>query len=120
MGAIIPKLRQSARGQRCTLNTPFCNHDPETTVLAHLPSNVKGLATKSDDWNACFACSGCHEALDNHMLKEQHYYCLQALQRTQKIWFDMGLITIPGQIKQPPKPSAKIMPRRPFVVQGDA
>ena len=29
-------LRQAARGERCTLRLWCCNHDPETTVLAHI------------------------------------------------------------------------------------
>ena len=29
-------LRKAARGQMCTVRIPgYCNHDPETSVLAH-------------------------------------------------------------------------------------
>jgi putative nuclease YbcO-like protein len=117
MGVVSKKLRDSARGQECTVRSSYCNHDPETTVLAHLPSEVKGGATKSDDWNACFACSGCHAALDAYRLPVRFYY--DALQRTQKIWRDMGLIVIAGDNEKPRKPSAKIVQRSPLYARGD-
>lgn len=109
MGIVSAKLRASAKGQQCTVRSSFCNHDPETTVLAHLPSEVAGKATKSDDWHACFACSSCHDALDRHTLG--YGIMFFALQRTQKIWRDMGLIVIAGDNEKPRKPSHKIMQR---------
>jgi hypothetical protein len=114
MGIISPKLRASARGQPCTLQIAgTCNHDPETTILAHLPSEVAGRSTKSDDFNACFSCSACHEMLDMHLLPKQSelYYCLRALQRTQKIWRDMGLLVIAGDNEKPRTPSNKVIAR---------
>lgn len=96
MGVIVPKLRQSARGQPCTLNFPYCNHDPETTVLAHLPSQVKGMGNKGDDWHAVFACSNCHHDLDNRVYTERDDTIQRALQRTQRIWFEMGLMSFPA------------------------
>jgi len=60
-------VRQAACGRDCTLRTPgICNHNPETTVLCHI--NIPpfgGMATKSPDWMALFACSDCHAVLDN-------------------------------------------------------
>ncbi len=119
MGIVSQKLRDSAKGQECTLRiVGTCNHDPETTVLAHLPSAVAGKATKSDDWHAAFACSACHHALDYHAMTngDVAYYSLRALQCTQKIWRDKGLIVIAGDNEKPRKPSSKIMPRRPLTV----
>jgi len=56
------KIRQSARMQECTVRIPgVCNHNPETTVLAHLGS---GTAKRGDDTNAVYACSDCHDAID--------------------------------------------------------
>lgn len=125
MGVVSQKLRDSAKGQPCTFQTPFCNHDPETTVLCHLPSNVKGMGTKSDDWNAAFGCSACHEAIDTHKFSGdgKFAYCYRALQRTHKIWRDLGLITIAGDNPKPRKPSSKTLPRKllwqPGVSDGD-
>lgn len=116
MGVVSQKLRDSARGQMCTLRTCICNHNPETTVLAHLPSPIAGKGTKSDDWHACFACSSCHSAMDRRSPVETNWPAarLRALQETQRIWFDMGLMTIPVSEPRPRKPSAKILPRRPL------
>lgn len=59
-------LRQFARGQECTLRLEgVCNHDPETTVLAHIVR--KGHSTmggKPHDLSAVHACSACHDVID--------------------------------------------------------
>jgi hypothetical protein len=58
-------LRQSARGETCTLRLNCCNCDPSTTVLAHLRFfSWAGMGQKPDDLLAVFACSACHNALD--------------------------------------------------------
>ena len=112
MGVVSAKLRDSARGQDCTLNLPgVCNWDPETVVLAHLPSVVKGMMTKSDDWHACFACSDCHTAIDNPKGNLPYGYMLRALQRTQKVWFEMGMLRVPVSEKRRPA-LTKIYPRK--------
>lgn len=113
MGVVSTKLRESARGQECTLNFPCCNHNRETTVLAHLPSNVSGMGTKSDDWHAVFACSSCHDALDLRKAEDTYWFALNALWQTQRIWFDMGLLKVPVTEKRK-KQSKKIMTRRPL------
>ena len=47
MRVISQKLRDSARGQDCTLRLPgICNFDSATTVLAHLPCGQKGMGMK--------------------------------------------------------------------------
>jgi Protein of unknown function (DUF1364) len=114
MGFVSQRLRDSAKGRECTLHSRFCNHDPATTVLAHLPSSVKGMANKGDDYHAVFACSACHEAMDNHRLIDGgDEYMLRALQRTQKFWFDEGLIVVEARAKLPPRqPSKKSLPVR--------
>jgi hypothetical protein len=105
MGIVSQKLRDSARGQPCSLRSGYCNHDPETTVLAHLPSVVKGMGTKSNDWHAVFACSRCHEALDQHQSK--YLDVIRAIEETQRFWVDNGMIIIAGDTKKPRKPSSK-------------
>lgn len=114
MGVIVPKLRQSARGQSCTLNLPSCNHDPDTTVLAHLSSVVKGVGNKGDDWHAVFACSNCHYDLDNHVWNDFHTLeaVTRGIQRTQAKWVEMGLMSFPAKAVAPPKSSPKILNRR--------
>lgn len=59
------KIRDSARGEECSLRLPCCNGDPETTVLAHLRYfGWAGIAQKPHDFLAVYACSSCHDALD--------------------------------------------------------
>lgn len=92
-----PKLRKSARAQECTLNVvDVCNYDPETVVLAHIDSEFKGVALKSPDYMACFACSACHAWLDQHLGPEEDrlFYALRGSQRTLKQWFDEGVLTV--------------------------
>lgn len=58
------KLRDSARGEDCTLQIhPYCNGNPETVVLCHLPSG-SGTGQKSPDWFAVYGCSSCHDVID--------------------------------------------------------
>lgn len=58
-------LRKSAAGEICTLRLACCNHDTETTVLAHLRFfSWAGMGQKPPDYLAVFACSACHDAID--------------------------------------------------------
>ena len=97
-----PKLRQSAKGQQCTLQIlHVCNHDPYTTVLAHLPDESKGMGVKADDISACFACSACHDVIDGRvefgrMIDfDREWYMRRAQNRTWRKWIEMGLIKLP-------------------------
>ena len=91
------KLRDSARGQACTLEVySVCNGNPETTVLAHIQTMGGGMGTKADDISACFACSSCHEWLDQHKGTEEDelFYTRRALVKTHIIWHQTGVIKI--------------------------
>lgn len=110
MGIISSKLRASAKGQPCTFQIAgVCNHDPETVVLCHLPSEIKGAGNKSDDWHAAFGCYACHEAIDQHRLSKEDelFYSFRALQRTQRYWIDAGLIVIPADLKTSGAPKTR-------------
>lgn len=119
MGMISQRLRASAKGQQCTLQFPrICNHDPETTVLCHLPSPVKGMGNKGDDFYAVFACSACHAAMDQHDVdpREIDCYMLHALQKTIRHWIINGDLVLAGvkEEKAKPKSSKQLPPRRPL------
>ncbi|WP_295460481.1 nuclease domain-containing protein [uncultured Pseudomonas sp.] len=92
------KLRDSARGQDCTLRIPgICNGNPETTVLAHIACGQKGMGLKSPDNMAVFACSCCHDLLDGRRRGElDQRDVIRALGETQAIWISQGLMTIKG------------------------
>lgn len=88
------KLRDSARGQDCTLRlVGICNFNPETTVLCHIGTNA-GIGTKSGDNMAVFGCSSCHNEIDT---KAKGFYgadIIRALGETQQIWIDSGLMVV--------------------------
>jgi len=94
------KLRQSAKLQACTLNiVGVCNYLPETTVLAHIPDQYKGIGFKSSDISSCFACSSCHDAIDGRVIVDEfednaEFYLFRAWRRTIERWFDMGVINV--------------------------
>jgi len=99
-------IRQSAKGEDCTLNIAgVCNYNPETTVLAHLPDESKGMGRKSDDISACYACSDCHDVIDGRSMKkltvlvedgELEWYMRRAMVRTWRRLVDKGIISIRG------------------------
>lgn len=59
-------LRKTARGRGCMVRLPgICNHNSETTVLAHVRlAGVSGMGIKADDLLGAWACSACHDAID--------------------------------------------------------
>lgn len=95
-----PKLTKSARGEDCTLRIhPYCNGNPETTVLCHLPSG-SGMGQKSPDWFAVYGCSTCHNIIDGRIKNgavtrnELLSIMNQALFRTWERMIEKGLIKI--------------------------
>lgn len=94
------KLRDSARGQECTVRVPgVCNYDPDTTVLAHV--NGGGMGTKHSDMAGAVSCSACHQWLDYGYLKNSDTYTrdsyhLAGVIETQQRWIDDGLISVKG------------------------
>jgi len=92
-------IRKSARGQTCQVRVPgVCNHNPETTVLAHM--NGAGMGAKAADHEAAYACSACHEWLDGGYVQQgcsradRDLAHLFGVIRTQRILIDMGLIEV--------------------------
>lgn len=95
------KLTKAARGQECTIRLhPYCNCNPETTVLAHAPSPDKGMGIKSPDFWGAFACSNCHDIVDfrrrvDIISREEIYHRhIQGVYETLKIQIAMGNIKI--------------------------
>lgn len=94
------KLTRAARDQSCTANiAPYCNDDPQTTVLAHAPHIDGGMGTKGPDEWALFACSDCHDIIDGRVTvelsEEEVFICVyRGIQRTQKHFKAMGLIEV--------------------------
>ena len=81
----IKQIRDSARGQLCTIEIPgVCNHDPQTTVLAHYQApGHGGMGTKPDDSSAVYACSSCHDVLDGRVKRPDYF----PLCDVESVWF---------------------------------
>jgi putative bacteriophage protein len=65
----MSKIRQSARGEQCTVRIAgYCNRNHETTVLAHYRlADYCGMGIKPPDFMGAYACSSCHDAVDGRM-----------------------------------------------------
>ena len=87
------RLRELARGKPCSLRIPgVCNRNPETTVLAHMNTEWKGVALKSPDICAVRACSDCHEYVGDMVTPEKRLLGLEGLLRTLKAYVEEGII----------------------------
>jgi alcohol dehydrogenase class IV len=97
------KLTDSAKHQECTLRLPgICNHDCETTVAAHLPGHIRGMAMKENDLHTVHACCACHDVIDgrhlSHGLSETIILdaMIRALSETQARYIQAGLLIVKG------------------------
>jgi len=94
---VSKKLQRSAQGQECTMQVVcFCNHSPDTTVLAHVQTEGGKMGGKESDFSAVFACAGCHAWLDHNIGSEEDrlFYTRRALVRTWAAWFSSGLVRV--------------------------
>ena len=96
----MKKIRDSARGQECQANTPYCNHDSDTVVLCHYgTAGEKGMGLKPSDTSAAYCCSGCHDWLDMRTQsgvalesQDREYYWFRALRRTWALLVANGVL----------------------------
>ncbi|EJA5988482.1 DUF1364 domain-containing protein [Salmonella enterica] len=94
----MANLRKAARGHECQVRIPcYCNHNSETTVLAHYRlAGTCGTATKPDDMQAAIACSVCHDLIDgrvktsDYTKEELRLMHAEGVFRTQEIWRKEG------------------------------
>lgn len=68
-------LRQMARGEQCTVFSPFCKLRHHTCVWAHSPFTEHGKAgsRKAHDHAGCIACQDCHAFLDGGWTSMRHW-----------------------------------------------
>ena len=67
--AQVRKVTQSAKDEICQICLPVCNHNPETTVFAHLSRKHligAGMGYKGKPIGS-YACSVCHDVIDGRM-----------------------------------------------------
>jgi hypothetical protein len=94
----MKNLRQLARGQSCMVRLPgICNHNPETTVLAHLRAGFFGMGIKPPDLCGVWACFNCHNEIDRrtHLMDatEVKAECLRALCQQLAWYVDNGIVS---------------------------
>lgn len=98
------KIRQAARGQRCTVRLPgVCCYNDETTVLAHFSYASSGMGTKPADVSAAFCCDACHSLIDGRikrphglMLEDIEWCKARGMAETWQRLFELGVIEIKG------------------------
>lgn len=95
------KIRDSARGQDCTIQSPWCNHNPETVVLAHYNEPGHGkMGGKDDDTSAAYACSKCHDWLDGRFMPpkgeypwaDKDFYWFRGMRLTWRLLIENGVL----------------------------
>lgn len=91
------KLRNSARGENCTLRLGNCSSN-ETVVLCHIGKR-SGMGMKCGDHFAVYACHNCHGIIDNRVkhcfsYDELNSEKLRALEETQEKMIQKGLVLI--------------------------
>jgi hypothetical protein len=98
----LKKIRDSARDQACTIQSPWCNGDPEKMVFAHYGEpGEKGMGLKPDDSSGAYACSDCHDWLDGRVshssvdvgdLHDKEYYWFRGMRRTWRLLIENGVL----------------------------
>ncbi len=99
MTKIISKaVRDSAKGEECTLRLSGCLDGGETTVLAHLPgTGMKGFGMKVPDICACYACQNCHDIIDGRTSGEWDYRdVVRAMSETLVKLVEKRIVTVKG------------------------
>ncbi|WP_233115608.1 DUF1364 domain-containing protein [Aggregatibacter actinomycetemcomitans] len=89
--------RKEAKGRDCQVRLiGVCNHNPETTVLAHIrAAGITGSGQKAPDILGAWSCSSCHDAIDLRTKKsyskdELLLAHLEGVMRTQAILISEG------------------------------
>lgn len=88
---VSKKIRQSAKGEKCTIRNSIQCAFEDTVVFAHLNTKFKGMGNKSPDLFGVYACSHCHTELDKSNVRYEDQ--LRALTETQMRLYEKGLIT---------------------------
>lgn len=86
------KIRDSAKGEDCSLRLAgICSFNPEQTVLCHV-GRLGGRGFKCDDTFALYGCFNCHQEIDGVNRRSLAGDILRAVEETQHILIDKGLI----------------------------
>lgn len=100
----MSKLTKEAKRRDCQVRIPgICNHNPETTVLAHYRMvGTCGTGIKPNDFQGAWCCSSCHDETDgrtrnynsddpNRMIELKLFFA-EGVMRTQAILIKEGKV----------------------------
>lgn len=101
-----PAILKSAKGEDCTIVSPWCSHDNTTVVFCHLNESYagKGAKLKADDIAGFYGCHVCHSLYDGAEPPPEPYhargmwemdrdwYVLRAYYRTIRRLIDKGVL----------------------------
>lgn len=90
------KIRQSAKGEECTLRFEGCLYTTETTVLCHsnLLADGRGMGIKSPDLRAAYGCFHCHNILDGRSPRPYYFTEKEMLEK-----FELGVLITHERLK---------------------
>lgn len=90
------KIRQSARGEDCSLRLSGCRNDNETVVGCHIPgTGEKGVGLKAPDIFIVYGCNHCHDIIDGRKLGDWSFRdIVRALAETQLKLVQKGLLVV--------------------------
>lgn len=100
----MSKITQSARQEECTIRSPWCNFDRDTTVWCHAPSGLefgRGANVKSHDAIGCYGCSQCHDTIDGRAhihettFEQRRSMFLRGFCASFEMLIEKGLVVIP-------------------------
>lgn len=95
-------VMEAARDEACTVNIAgVCNHNPQTTVAAHLPDGSGGSSRLAGPLSIAFACSDCHDVIDGRRMVQMDpgdraFYLRRAQNRTLNRLIDKGVVKVKG------------------------
>ena len=92
------KLRDSARGEPCTMFAPGCTGGGADTVLCHSNMQVHGKSRgmKAHDIFSFYGCSNCNAWYDDSKAtrEEKQAYLLPAMARSQIRFYEKELLVV--------------------------
>jgi hypothetical protein len=87
------KIRQSAKGEICSLRvSPYCDYD-QSVVLCHIGKD-SGVGTKCNDTFSVYGCYECHRLIDTKSKESYAVDKLRALEETQNKFHEKKLIEV--------------------------
>lgn len=100
MRIISDAIRQSAKGESCTMRLYGCLSGNETVVFCHAPgTGMKGIGMKVPDIFGFYACMSCHQKVDQHRDGWDYKDIVRAIAETQIRLISKNILIVKGMKK---------------------